>query len=183
MSWKVERLDAAREGDFWRFHAAGYCNWCFCAAWTVPSWEDWGERTSDQNRAVRAAMFDTARYDGFLAYDGAGQAVGWLQCAPLAWFPKLYQQMHRTPEPGVYALGCFLVAPDSRRQGVARALLAGALEWLDGADAVACEAFPRRGVSGEGEVWTGPESLLVAAGFRVVVDDSARPVLRRECGA
>ena len=40
------------------------------------------------------------------------------------------------------------------------------------------EAFPKRSEGEDpGEFWTGPESMYLAAGFRVERDDPTRPIL------
>ncbi|MDF2694871.1 MAG: Acetyltransferase, partial [Labilithrix sp.] len=78
-------------------------------------------------------------------------------------------------------IGCLLVRPDMRGQGVARALVEAApriaREW--GAQAI--EAYPRR--SNEPlhpeEAWQGPERVFVEAGFEPVVDVTPYPVYRK----
>jgi hypothetical protein len=58
-------------------------------------------------------------------------------------------------------------------------LLAGLLPELRARGVKRIEAFPKRGEGLScGDVWTGPENVFRAAGFEVVRDDPARPVLR-----
>jgi hypothetical protein len=82
------------------------------------------------------------------------------------------------PDPRAWAITCFNVAPARRREGVARALRRGVLADLRTKGVERVEAFPRRSPDLDaGALWTGPESLYMEAGFRLVRDDPARPVL------
>ena len=125
---EIVPLDAGRRADFYRLH--GDCNgagWCACAAWWVPAWDGWGDRTAAENHAVREALFARDEHDGLLAY-AAGEPVGWCQLGPRDRLAKLTRQLGLEPDPGAWAVTCFLVAPAWRGAGVARALLAAAAE-------------------------------------------------------
>ncbi len=79
--------------------------------------------------------------------------------------------------PGTYAVTCFCIQPERRRRGLARALLAAVLADLRRRGVRRLEAFPRPGQHEDGEVWTGPLGLYLAAGFRIARDDPRRPVV------
>jgi GNAT superfamily N-acetyltransferase len=82
------------------------------------------------------------------------------------------------PDGEAWALTCFLVAPDARRHGLARQLLAATLEDLRRRGVRRVQAFPRRGRDlPPEEMWRGPEAMFLEAGFAVVRDDPRRPVL------
>ena len=69
---------------------------------------------------------------------------------------------------------------DYRRRGIARRLLQGVLAALDAEGVRRVEAFPKRGDDLDaGELWNGPESLLLENGFELLHPDPARPVLVR----
>lgn len=40
--------------------------WCFCTAWWTSTWDGFGRRTSEENRALRDELFRTGHYDGYL---------------------------------------------------------------------------------------------------------------------
>ena len=82
------------------------------------------------------------------------------------------------PAPRTWAITCFYVAPGSRRKGIAAHLLREVLSELKSKGARRVEAYPRRGPAlNEEDLWNGPESMLVRAGFRVALEGASRPVL------
>ena len=158
------------------------CTWCRCVAWWVPSWEGFSERTAEQNRALRDELFDRGEYDGYLLYEG-GQPVAWCQVGPRDRLSKLVDQFKLEPDPEVWAVTCFAVAPEARRRGLARRLLATILKELAGTGIRRIQAFPRRGEGLEpGELWTGPESLYREAGFTILRDHRTMPILEWRAG-
>ena len=76
-------------------------------------------------------------------------------------------------------MGCLLVREDQRRQGVASALLAGAIGTARTEGARSIEALPRSDVDvADAALMMGPSSLFLDAGFRVVHEFVPYPVLR-----
>jgi len=175
---EVHRLDASRRADFFRLHSeANGCGWCCCVAWWVPTWEGWGERTAEENLRLREALFDRGEYDGYLLYaDGA--PAGWCQAGPRDRLEKLVRQYGLSPDPEAWALTCFLMAPPFRRRGLATDLLSEVVRDLRRRGVPRVQAFPKRGQNLEpDDLWTGPESVFLSAGFAVLRSDSRRPVL------
>jgi GNAT superfamily N-acetyltransferase len=148
----------------------------------VRTWEGWGERSAEQNRTLREALFERCdQYDGYLFYVD-DEPVGWCQAGPRDRLEKLARQFNLEPDPDTWALTCFLIAPRARGQGMAASLLAGVLDDLRARGVKRVEAFPKRGESLDaGDLWNGPEALFRAAGFAVVRDDPVRPVWRCTC--
>jgi ribosomal protein S18 acetylase RimI-like enzyme len=179
---RVERLDAERTGDFFSLHGTPPFEWCHCVAWQVPTWEGWGERSAAENRALRERLFAEGRSDGYLLYvDGA--VAGWCQCGPRDDWPKLATQFGLAPDPGTWAVTCFCIRPDVRRQGLAARLLRAILGDLRQRGVVRVEGFPRAaGEHEDGEVWTGPLELFQGAGFKVVKEGERRQVVALELG-
>lgn len=164
---RVAPLDASCTDDFFAVHCeANGLGWCACVAWEVPSWDGWGERTAAQNVALRRQLFDEGRYHGYLLYED-DVAVGWCQCGPRDRWPKLCAAHELAPDPAVWGIPCFAMAPAARGRGLAHALLGGALDDLAGRGVARVEGYPRRGRHAAGEVWTGPEALFARAGFTV----------------
>lgn len=177
MTREVRQLDAACSDDFYRVHCEQNGEgWCNCVAWWVPTWDGWGERTAAQNRALRDELFARGEHDGYLVYVD-GQPVGWCQVGPRDRLTKLRAQFGLEPDPGAWAVTCFVIAPTHRRRGVASFLLQEVLSDLSRQGVPRVEAFPKRGTEGPGGLWTGPEAMYRAAGFEVVQDDPKAPVL------
>lgn len=171
---------------FARADVACHCRY-FHFAGTTNDWLGRCAHAPEQNRAEMLAAVDEASPEmhGVVALDGR-RVIGWLKLAPAEAVPKLYaQRIYRRlpcfdgPRDAVLAIGCMLVDPEHRRRGVAQALLRGAIEVGRARHARALEAFPRRaeGLRDE-EVFTGPFSAFLEAGFRIVHDFPPYPVLR-----
>jgi GNAT superfamily N-acetyltransferase len=110
---------------------------CFCRYWhftgTKNEWLDRCAHRPEENAreledAVRAGRDDGG---GLVALDDGGRVVGWMKLVRRASVPKLralpvYRNLALGDESSTFSVGCFLVHPEHRHQGVARALLAGA---------------------------------------------------------
>ncbi len=174
---RIESFRAELRDDFFALHSdANDAGWCACVAWWVPTWDGWAERAAAENAALRESLCDAGEYDGLLAYDG-DEPVGWCQLGPRDRLAKLVAQLDLESDPSVWAVTCFLVAPPRRRQGVASALLRGAIAAAREAGASRLEAYPRREAEEPDEMWTGPTSLFLDAGFSLVRGSSPRSVL------
>jgi ribosomal protein S18 acetylase RimI-like enzyme len=180
----IRRFEPALVDDFFRLHSpANDHGWCFCAAWWTPApggaptWDGWGERSAEQNRAVRQELLERGEYDGYLLYESE-EPAGWCQAGKRDRLEKLCRQMGLEPDPHAWAITCFFIAPAHRKRGLARRLLHAVLEDLRARGARRVEAFPKRGEGlDEMDLWNGPEAMFLQAGFRVVKDHPARPVL------
>ncbi|NDJ77331.1 MAG: GNAT family N-acetyltransferase [Chloroflexi bacterium] len=183
MHLTVHRLDEDRIPDFFHLHHADNdAGWCFCVAWWVRAWQGWSERTSLQNRTLREALFRVGQLDGYLLY-ADDEPVGWCQVGLRDRLGKLMRQFELEQDPETWAITCFLIAPDFRGRGVASFLLDAVLNDLEQRGVQRVEAFPKRGGNlDEYDLWNGPEAMFLAAGFVVVDDDPARPVLALELG-
>ncbi len=181
MELSVERFGPSLLDDFLALHGAGDgSGWCFCVAWWVPSWEGWGERSAQENLALRRSLCEAGHFDGYLLYLD-GRPVGWCQVGPRDRLPKLRSQFGLQPDPDAWAVTCFLIEAGCRRQGLAGHLLGAVLADLGRRGARRVEAFPKCTASQDpGELWTGPRELFLRAGFRDAREDSQRPVLSLE---
>ena len=75
-------------------------------------------------------------------------------------------------------IGCLLIKPEFRKQGIAGAALKLIVSELARFGAMRIEAFPKRQTAEDDELWNGPESTYLKLGFEVAHDDPKRPVLR-----
>jgi ribosomal protein S18 acetylase RimI-like enzyme len=81
----------------------------------------------------------------------------------------------------VWSVVCFTVPAEYRGQGVARALLDGAIAYARKRGAKLLEAYPvdKRGRSRDDQMWFGAKSMYDKAGFGEVARRKAhRPVVR-----
>lgn len=176
---RVEPFSPALRPAFDRLHsAANGAGWCRCVAWWTDTWEGWGERTAEENAALRDALCARGEHDGYLMLEAGDEPVAWCQVGPRDRLAKLARQFELAPDPSTWAVTCFLVAPARRGRGLAPRLLAEVLERLRGRGVRRVEAFPKRGADPDAlDLWNGPEAMFRAAGFEVVRDDPVRPVL------
>jgi GNAT superfamily N-acetyltransferase len=171
---------------------------CYCRYWHFEGdHRQWLARCAhepDDNRSEMLAALAARAEDaaGMVALGADGGVVGWMKLAPAARMGKLYGQrlykglptLERDPS-GVWTIGCVFVQEASRRQGVARALLDGAIEQARATGVRALEAFPRSDTDvADAALMMGPLALFLDAGFLVVHDFTPYPVVRLElCGA
>ncbi len=189
MNYEVKQIGPDNRADFWRVHCeATGSGWCACVAWWVPTWDGWGDRTVEQNRDLRDALFDRGEFDGYLLY-ADGVPVGWCQAGRRDRLSKLCRQFDLAPSPDTWAVTCFSVSPSHRGQGVADHLLAAVLADLPQRGAKRVEAFPRSGEAlPADDAWTGPERLFRKHGFVPVApvdgdETGGRLVLERDLGS
>ncbi len=163
---------------------------CFCAYYGFSgdhrAWQDRQANHARESEVELAGELAGGRGRLFVALRAA-DVVGWLRIDEPARLSKIYDgRLYRGlpcfsgDREGIWAVGCFLVAPEERRRGVARRLLSFALDCLEREGARAVEAFPR-GASdvSDGEQFTGPLALYQEFGFERLTDFAPYPVLRR----
>lgn len=157
---------------------------CYCRYWhftgTNKEWEARCAADREANKRELQQSLGAPEAHGLVAIED--RIVGWMKLVPQ---PVLHKQLMRSPyrgleAPEVWSIGCFLVDPERRRKGVARALVAGAIERAPALGIRTLEAYPRvfEGMH-EGELWTGPFAMFRALGFEVFRDQPQYPVLRR----
>ena len=146
---------------------------CWCQAWRGSS-AALGFSGPGANRdALEAQVIGGAFAPGVMAYL-SGEPVGWCGLGPRAAMPRLAKSrtIPAVDTLPVWSVGCFVVRPGYRRKGVARALLAGAIEYARGMGAPGVEAYP---IDPEGarvsttQGFVGFTSMFESAGFRRVV--------------
>jgi GNAT superfamily N-acetyltransferase len=188
MKLSVLPLTPGRWGDLEVLFGARGCSIarsCWCMAYrvsgdrrTLPP----GQRRSEVNRGALKALVDGGTPPGLIAYRD-GIPVGWVSLGPREDFAKLQRSpvMKPVDDRPVWSILCFVVPPMHRRQGVAHALLRGAIAYARAQGATLLEAYPvdRRGQLGDETLWFGPKSMFDRAGFKVVARRKpARPVVR-----
>lgn len=143
-----------------------------------------GTSRGQANRARLKALVDAGRMPGLIGYRG-GIPVGWVSLGPREEFAKLKRSpvMKPVDDRPVWSIVCFVVPSAYRGQGVARALLRGAIAHARERGATVVEAYPvdRPGRSGDEAMWFGAKSMYDRAGFEEVARRKPeRPMVRLE---
>ena len=150
---------------------------CLCQYWRMTS-GDYG-RSNRETRlvALRDQLSETPPA-GMIAYVD-GEPVGWLGFGVRQRVGRLVRSrtIPKLDDLPVWAIYCFTVRVGYRRQGIARALLDGLIQYARDQGAPAVEAYP---VDTDGArihgtaAYVGVASMFEAAGFRRVVETAAR---------
>jgi len=165
---------------------------CYCQFYHTAKSIDWNARTGDDNRVAMAERIAAAEMEGFLAYaggadDGGGEVVGWLNAQPGNKLPHCFERMGLAPTPldlpdfKVAQIVCFVIHPQWRRRGVARALLDAACEALARRGVGSIEAYPFKAgdSAAAADHYHGPLPLFIAAGFGIIREEPTMTVVRK----
>jgi GNAT superfamily N-acetyltransferase len=145
---------------------------CWCMYWRDRSLEHGTPKKRALGRLVRAG-----KEPGLLAYEG-GEAVGWLSVAPREDYEALLDSPQYRPQDedeDVWSIVCFVVDRPRWGEGVAAALLDGAIDHVRGRSAAQLEAYPHRS---KRDNYMGHVDLFLERGFRIVRETGARAVVR-----
>ncbi len=141
-----------------------------------------GETHAGARRAELKALVDAGQPVGLIGYRG-GQPVGWVSIAPREQYAKLQRSpvMKAVDGRAVWSIVCFVVPAEHRGQGVAAALLKGAIAWAKAEGIPLLEAYPvdKAARAADDAMWFGAKSMYDAAGFEEVARRKpTRPVVR-----
>jgi ribosomal protein S18 acetylase RimI-like enzyme len=141
-----------------------------------------GTTRAQANRTELKALVDSGRPPGLLGYRGK-VPVGWVSVGPREDYAKLARSpvMKPVDDQPVWSVICFVVPTQYRGQGVAQALLAGAVAYAKKHGAKLVEAYPvdKPGRSNDDSMWFGAKSMYDRAGFSEVARRKPqRPVVR-----
>jgi GNAT superfamily N-acetyltransferase len=158
---------------------------CWCMAYRRSGAQEplpAGTSRAEANRADLKALVDAGKSPGLIAYHGK-VPVGWVSLAPRREFAKLKRSpvMKPVDDKPVWSVICFVVPATHRGQGVAHALLRGAIAYARKRGATLIEAYPvdKAGRSRDDAMWFGAKSMYDRAGFEEVARRKpARPVVR-----
>jgi ribosomal protein S18 acetylase RimI-like enzyme len=178
------------------FREGGDPRWCWCQHWRLRS-KDMAAAKVPELRARLRAQAESDQPPGLVAFDGE-RAVGWVSLGPRTAFERIVRSrvIPTIDDRPVWSIVCFAVSSTARGHGVARSLLAGAIDHARGRGARALEAYPvRLPTAPDGAsraihpdaAFTGTLPLFEKAGFEVVADRASDPssstqrvVVRRE---
>lgn len=156
---------------------------CWCMYYRMSA-TDYGRHSGDdipaqaeRRSALMRVRCASAPAPGMLAYLD-GEAVGWCGVSPRPEFVRLVRSrtIPSPPEPEYWTVVCFLVRAGFRRQGVASALLEGAVDYARRCGAPGVEGYPVDAGAkrlNTASAYVGTVSMFEAAGFRRVTETSA----------
>ena len=157
---------------------------CWCQYWRVSaskygrtSKAQLAERLVERKKGLREWL-DRPRPPGVMAYVDS-QAVGWCGFGPRHEMERLVRSrtIPTVDDHPVWSLVCFLVLPGYWRQGVARALLRGAIDCARSYGAQTLEAYPIDPAGARintTSAYVGSVSMFEKEGFLCVLETSAR---------
>ena len=159
---------------------------CWCMYYRVSGKETGFTRPGDgQPARAKAALRKLAKNDppaGLIGYRGE-QPVGWISLGPREDYAKLAHSPTMKPvdDQPVWSIVCLVVPSEFRGQGVARALVAGAVAYACKRKVKLLEAYPvdKDQPSATQAPWFGSKAMFDEAGFEEVARRKpARPVVR-----
>jgi len=141
-----------------------------------------GATFAEARRRELQALVDTGEVTGLIGYL-EGAPVGWVSLGPREHYAKLKRSpvMKPVDDQAVWSIVCFVVPAPYRGQGVARALLDGAIRYAKKRGVKLLEAYPvdKRGRSNDDFMWFGAKRMFDDAGFEEVARRKpTRPVVR-----
>lgn len=145
-----------------------------------------GMTRAEANRAALKALVVAGRPPGLIGYRGK-VPVGWVSIGPRENYARLRRSpvMKAVDEQPVWSVICFVVPSAYRGQGVAQALLRGAVAYARKQGATLIEAYPvdRPARSRDEYMWFGAKSMYDHAGFKEVARRKPqRPIVRLKLG-
>ena len=185
MKLTVRPLTPARWPDLQALFEARGCSVarkCWCMYYRRTGAQA-SSKQAKANRAQLKALVNSGTPPGVIGYRGK-TPVGWVSLAPREQFAKLARSpvMKPVDDKPVWSIVCFVVPSAHRGQGVANALLDGAVAWARKRGATLVEAYPmdKPGRAGDETLWFGTKSMYDRAGFTEVARRKpARPIVRR----
>ncbi|GAA3900635.1 GNAT family N-acetyltransferase [Microbacterium invictum] len=148
---------------------------CMCQWWTLTNAE-WNDTDADQRRELLRDEVDAGPPPGLIAYVD-GEAAGWVRVAPRTAQGRIPRMriIKGSNEPldddSVWAVTCFVVRREYRRQGLNAALLTAAVDFARQHGARVVEGYPfdlAVKKSSANSLFHGTLSTFVDAGFSEV---------------
>jgi ribosomal protein S18 acetylase RimI-like enzyme len=141
-----------------------------------------GTTRAQANRSELKALVDAGNPPGLIGYRGK-VPVGWVSLGPREDYAKLKRSpvMKPVDDRPVWSIICFVVPSEYRNQGVARALLDGAIAYAKKRGVKLLEAYPvdKPARSSDDSMWFGAKSMYDDAGFNEIARRKPqRPIVR-----
>ena len=150
---------------------------CQCQWWTITNAEFQRASTDERRELLRDELQNDAPPPALIAYVD-GEAAGWVRVGPRRAQVRISRTrdiVANTPipldDPDVWAVTCFVVRREHRRQGLNARLLAAAIDYARKHGARVVEAYPYdtdAAKHSSNELYRGVLSVFADAGFREV---------------
>ncbi len=164
------------------FGERGACGGCWCM-WFRLKRSEFEMQKGEPNKSEMHKLVAAGEVPGILVY-AQDCVVGWCSLGPREAFPVLQRSRILKPvddEP-VWAIVCFFVRKEFRRQGVSKALLQAAIEYARSRGAKLVEGYPvapKKDTYPDLFGYTGFFTAFEDVGFREVERRSpTRPIMR-----
>lgn len=171
-----ELLDYLSDLDFG--HAPHWAT-CFCQFYHLDcSMAAWKDRSGEDNRKLALANIESGKMQGYLAYWG-DQVIGWLNVNDIQHYDRIYNFVKGDLPQGTWGLPiCYVIHPQFRRQGVAKALLKRALSDYRAMGFTGLVAMPILDSTSSPELlYRGSLGLYEQMGFRMVMQHGNQAML------
>ena len=154
------------------FNEGGDPRWCWCQYFRTRGL-DWTNSTAAGNRSALEKLATRPDHAPGLVGYRDGRVVGWVSLAPREDYERLESSkvLARVDDKPVWSIVCFVVSKKARGQGVASALLDGAIAYAREHRATMLEAYPVAATHGRvsaASAFKGVQSMYEKAGFTVV---------------
>jgi GNAT superfamily N-acetyltransferase len=183
----VEPLGPERWGDLEAIFMARGCSiargcWCMYYRRSGKTALPAGVTPAEASKAALKALAGADPPPGLIGYRGK-VPVGWISLGPRSDYAKLARSpvMKPVDDKPVWSIVCFVVPSEHRHQGVAKALLQGAIAYAKRRGATLLEAYPvdKPGRVDDQWLWFGTKAMFDQAGFEEVARRKPeRPVVR-----
>ncbi|MFX0178263.1 MAG: GNAT family N-acetyltransferase [Candidatus Hodarchaeota archaeon] len=154
---------------------------CYCQFYHFKGKRDeWVKRTGKENREAAKKLITLGDMNGFLAYQN-GNPIGWCNANLKHIYPVLTQDkdINYSYEGKIASVVCFIIAPEYRKQGVARKLLQFAIDYYKSNKFDFLEAYPRKNVQSDAHNYKGPLSMYKSEGFSVFKEFKGFYIVRK----
>ena len=162
---------------------------CYCVWWCNDDYQGKDFTSSVEVRRDYAIQYvKGGNIQGYLAYCD-DKVVGWcnantkadcLKCYCWRRFMGSVQTEESHPDIKVKSVFCFAIAPEMRRKGIAKLLLARVCQDAaqDGFDLV--EAYPKKAFINEAEDYMEPAGMFKEMGFNLYYETAEQFVMRKQ---
>jgi GNAT superfamily N-acetyltransferase len=165
------------------FGQNGACGGCWCMYWQSGRKQtEWEANKGDRNRSMLMEQIESGTCHAVLASLGS-EPVGWCRYGPTTEFPRLLRSRKLVRDDMAdWAVLCFFISANARRQGISRLLLKEATREAFRQEANSIEGYPVVPKNREAPApfaWTGLPTIFEDCGYTALaVDAGARKVYR-----
>lgn len=157
--------------------------WCMFYRRTGKTAVPRGLSHGEHNKRSLEALVASGVVPGLIGYRD-GEPVGWVSLGPREAYARLERSpvMRPVDDKPVWSVVCFYTAKAARGEGVAAAMLRGAIDYARAQGARLVESYPvdKDGRSPDDNLWFGNCAMFERAGFAEVARRKpTRPVLRK----